>query len=122
MGNVHREILDLKARVEQLEDRLAEEMSARETLRNSLVYRLNSIRALVIRSLAAEPGEKWHVGPEYTNGTRLKIPPRPRRLRLRAEVERLPRRDISMQRALKLFECEGIIDGYRDGVRPKRSY
>lgn len=116
MGNPYNEIRELKERVDALETRVDELTTLRLTDQHKVYYRIRTVRDMVIRLQSLDPNQLQFVGEEYSLGSRLLLPGRPRRLRERMAVEKIPRGprfDVSMlqiQRAIN----EGIkVDGVR---------
>ncbi len=110
-------------RLKALEEKVVEQQAELDaykkklqTTHDGMKYRLKAIRGAMTRALALDSGERWQLGPEYTRGSRLQIPGRPRRLRERMDTEKIPRSDISRIHIINVLSEEGITDGRRNGL------
>ncbi len=116
--NIPQAVLKLLDQVEQLRKDLEEETAARKHLEGKFLYRLRKHRAEIIRLQCGESGEKWHSGPVYTLGSRLRIPGRPQLLRWRMANDkgrrtRIRRNDPSSQQFDRIINEESGRDGER---------
>ncbi len=108
---------ELLRRVDALEAQLEIEVAARKRLTDAVLYRIRQIRAMVIRQETSDATERWHVGQEYTLGSKIVIPAQPRSLKARLFVDKLKKKDVSTIRVLKALEqVEGLTDGRSNGV------
>lgn len=109
MGNPYNDIRELQARMEALETRLDEHVTLLEKFRHGVYYRIRTVRDMVIRIQSLDPQEIQYVGHEHSLGSRLILPGRPRRLRERMAVEKIPRvgrKDLSMLQVKKALDEE----------------
>ncbi len=120
--NIAQAVLELIDQVAELQKDLEEEQAARKHLEGKFLYRLRKHRAEIIRLQCGESGEKWHSGPVYTRGSRLRIPGRPQLLRWRmanckGKRDRIRRNDPSSQQFDRIINEESGRDGEcRNGV------
>ena len=116
--NIPQAVLELMDQVAKLQKDLEEERKARVHLEGKFLYRLRKHRAEIIRLQCGESGEKWHSGPVYTRGSRLRIPGRPQLLRwrikhCRGRRDRILRNDPSSQQFDRIINEESGRDGER---------
>lgn len=109
MSQIHRDLKELRARIESLEARLDAVIKIAESRRIRVNLLLSRIRGEVVRIQSIDESEHQFIGVEFSLGSKLKLPGPPRRLRERMSVERMRRgrkRDLSMIQLRKAFEEE----------------
>ena len=120
MAQMHRDIKELRARIELLETRLDAVMKTAESRRVRVNTLMGRIRGEIVRIQSIDETEHQFIGVEFSLGSKLKIPGPPRSLRDRKSVGRIRRgalrkRDLSMIQLRKAFEEESEADVIRRG-------
>jgi len=116
---IQKQIRVLADRIDQLEQELADLREDNKKMRYSVFYKLRKMYDQVIKISRIPDTDRWFLGPEWTEGTRLRIPGRPRRLRARLATGTIRRRDISSARVQKALGEDVNFDGH--GPRVQRT-
>jgi hypothetical protein len=110
MSQLQKEVADLR---EQLET----ERKERKHQFWQVVWKLRRYRAAIIRLEQGVSGERWHVGREYTRGTRLLLPGKPKLLVERLAMTRPSGKQPESPSAVRdLLRDEDICRGVRNGI------
>ena len=124
MTQMHRDLKELRDRIESIETRLDAVMKTAESRRVRVNMLLGKIRGEIVRIQSIDEGEHQFIGVEFSLGSKLKLPGPPRSLRERKSVGRINRgrrRDLSMIQLRKAFEEESEADVVRRaGVHGQR--
>lgn len=121
-SSIARQLTDLREKIALQSDRIDELERGQATherefskIHYRLVVRFRKIRAAIMRLEVGESGEKWHVGPAYTQGSRLRIPEKPQRLR---EMQAAPGYGFEgpKYKAKDELADEELLDDRRNGI------
>lgn len=112
MPNIQQDVYQLKEDVAELRRELVNVSDQQNRFWASIQNMLKRYRAAILRLEVGDSGEKWHTGPTYTRGSRLKIPSCPEVLRTWKEVRA---RDPQNVHADSLA-TEEIVSGRRNGI------
>jgi hypothetical protein len=118
MANFRHDLSQLMNEVAELRAQLDTERKERKHQFWQVVWKLRRFRAAIIRLEQGVSGERWHVGREYTRGTRLLLPGKPRILVERLKLERGAngKRPASPDAKRDLLSDEDICNGVRNGI------
>ncbi len=121
MSQIHQDVYQLQEEVRELRERLEAHETATGKMWNRVLYKLRIFRAEIIRLSNGESGERWHVGPEYVRGSRLRIPGMPRLLKefLAVDLTQDGKPKYRQTVSIDPMADKDILDGARRGIPAK---
>lgn len=112
MPNIQQDVYQLQQDVAELRRELRNVSEQQNKFWATIQNMLKRYRAAILRLEVGDSGEKWHTGPNYTRGSRLRIPSCPLVLRTWKEVRSPDPRYVHTDP----LATEEIVSGRRDGI------